>query len=182
MILFAWSQRLYRNTMFALGGLIPRYHIFNHMTVSLYRCAGLRIGQSTRIVGPIAVEVSITEEALVGISIGSRCFVNAESRMSCRNSSIKIGDDVLIGPRVSLETSSHGVVFDPIMGRGVTIAPIIIEDRAWLCAGVTVLAGVTIGEGAVIAAGAVVTKDVPALSLSGGVPARIIKTIGFGIE
>ena len=37
--------------------------------------------------------------------------------------------------------------------------------------------GVTIGENSIVAAGAVVTKDVPANTIVGGVPAKLIKTI-----
>ena len=37
-----------------------------------------------------------------------------------------------------------------------------------------ILHSVNIGEGAVIAAGAVVTKDVPAFSIVGGIPAKVI--------
>lgn len=35
--------------------------------------------------------------------------------------------------------------------------------------------GITIGDWAVVAAGAVVTKDVPANTVGGGIPARILK-------
>lgn len=41
----------------------------------------------------------------------------------------------------------------------------------------TVLQGVTIGDGAVVAAGAVVNKDVPANTVVGGVPAKVIRKI-----
>jgi acetyltransferase-like isoleucine patch superfamily enzyme len=58
-----------------------------------------------------------------------------------------------------------------------TAKPIHIGKRVWLGANVTVLQGVTIGENAIVAAGAVVTKDVPANTIVGGVPAKILKTI-----
>jgi acetyltransferase-like isoleucine patch superfamily enzyme len=55
--------------------------------------------------------------------------------------------------------------------------PIHIGKKVWLGANVAILQGVTIGDNAIVASGAVVTKDVPANTIVGGVPAKIIKTI-----
>ena len=58
-----------------------------------------------------------------------------------------------------------------------TVAPIKLGKKVWIGAHATILAGVTIGDNAIVAAGAVVTKDVPADTVVGGVPARVIKKI-----
>ena len=55
--------------------------------------------------------------------------------------------------------------------------PVIIEENVWIGDKVTILPGVTVGQGAVIAANSVVSKDVPAFSVVGGIPAKVIKNI-----
>jgi len=109
------------------------------------------------------------------IRIGRRVFVNQNCTMYDLGG-IDIGDDVMIGPNVSLITSSHPI--EPSRRRaGVAVAPIVIGKNVWIAAGVTVIGGVTIGENSVIAAGSVVTRDVPPDSLAAGNPARVIRSI-----
>ena len=50
-----------------------------------------------------------------------------------------------------------------------------IGHDVWIGHGAVILPGRSIGTGAVVAAGAIVTKDVPAYSIVGGNPARVIK-------
>lgn len=51
---------------------------------------------------------------------------------------------------------------------------IIIGNDVWIGYEAVVMSGVTIGDGAIIGARAVVTKDVPAYTIVGGVPAKTI--------
>ena len=88
---------------------------------------------------------------------------------------ITIEDNVLIAPKVSLLSEGHPV--SPGERKSLVPGHIYIRKNAWIGAGATILPGVTIGENSVVAAGAVVTKDVPANTVVGGVPAKAIKTI-----
>ncbi len=56
-------------------------------------------------------------------------------------------------------------------------APIKSGAHVWIGSSTTILSGVSIGEWSVVAAGAAVTKNVPPLTVVGGVPAQIIKKI-----
>ena len=95
---------------------------------------------------------------------------------------ITIGDDCMLGPRVTLTTATHplqarrrcGLDGEPALESA---APITIGDQVWIGAGAVVNPGVTIGDRAVIASGAVVTRDVPPDALVAGVPAAVKKHI-----
>lgn len=166
-----------RHLFITLGNTLPTYGPFNRMRASMFRKAGMAIGRDVTIIGPLYLELSLNEETIGGISIGDNVYLNAQTRLACRNSRISIGDDVQVGPRVSFETATHGIVFEPEIGRGVDHQEIRVGNKVWIGAGATILPGVTIHEAAVVAAGAVVTRDVPAHTLVGGVPARKIRDI-----
>lgn len=57
------------------------------------------------------------------------------------------------------------------------IAPVVIRKNAWVAVNVTLLPGVEIGEGAIVASNSLVNKDVPPMTLYGGIPAKFIKDL-----
>lgn len=106
--------------------------------------------------------------------IGKNVFINHACSFLDMGG-ITLEDQVLLGPKVNLITENHPT--DPTDRRALICKPIIIKGNAWIGAAATILPGVTIGENAIVAAGAVVSKDVPANTIVGGVPAKFIKTI-----
>ena len=108
-------------------------------------------------------------------TVGRNVFINQNCTFYDLGG-IDIADDVLIGPNVSLITSGHPI--QPSERRdGVIAKPIKVERNVWIAAGAIIVGGVTVGENSVVAAGAVVTKNVPANTLVGGNPARVIRSI-----
>lgn len=130
--------------------------------------------------GPLPESVTIyppffTEHGL-NTTFGENVFVNQGCTFMDRGG-IRIGDGVMIAPKVSIITGGHPL---PLAERRayLSFAPIVIEDDVWIGTSAVILQGVTIGAGAVVAAGAVVSRDVPARTLVAGAPARVVKPTG----
>lgn len=107
-------------------------------------------------------------------TFGEGVFINSGCRFQDQGG-LTIGDGCQIGHNVVIATLNHGISPEH---RGNTIpGRVVLERNVWIGANATILPGVTIGENSIVAAGAVVTKDVPANTIVGGVPAKTIRTI-----
>lgn len=106
---------------------------------------------------------------------GKNVFVNSGCCFQDQGG-IYIGDNCMIGHQVVFATLNH--MLEPDRRAGMHPGAIRLGKNVWVGSHATILAGVTVGDNAVIAAGAVVSKDVPADTVVGGVPARVIKHIG----
>jgi maltose O-acetyltransferase len=102
------------------------------------------------------------------VRIGSYSRINRDCFLDVRGS-LQIADNVSVSPEVMILTAYHRADTKefPVETR-----PVVIEDHVWIGARATIMPGVTLGRGCVVAAGAVVTRDVPALAVVAGVPAR----------
>ena len=128
----------------------------------------------------IGEHTSITAQ---NVSVGNRVHLGRSLHILSTRAEVIIGNDVMIGPGVTIITGDHRT---DIIGRTMISVrddekipendqDVVIEDDVWIGANVTILKGVTIGKGSIVAAGAVVTKSIPPYSLAGGVPAKVIK-------
>ncbi len=111
------------------------------------------------------------------IEIGAYSYFNSGQIITGRNSYVKIGEWCAIGYNVNI----HAITHDPYKATGpenerpAIESSVVIGNHCWIGSNVFILPGVIVGDNSIIGANAVVTKNVPANSIVGGVPAKLIK-------
>lgn len=90
---------------------------------------------------------------------------------------VTLGDNVYISVDATFVCHDGGVLpFRKDTPDLDLAAPIIVHDNVFIGMKAIILKGVEIGENSIVGAGAVVTKSVPANSIVGGNPAKLIST------
>lgn len=106
-----------------------------------------------------------------GLTVGRNFFMQDSCLIDASHCwHIHIGDDVTLGPRVTL--LAHDASTRRALGV-VRLGRLEIGNRVFIGAGTIVLPGLRIGDDSIIGAGSVVTTDIPAGSIAAGNPARV---------
>ena len=164
----AYAAELFQEAVRIGMELNGKYHTPEEIREIMGRLTGRKVDDSFRMFPPFYTDFG------KNITIGKDVFINSGWHFQDQGG-IQIGDGALIGHNVVLATINHAL--EPEENRKNHYAPIKIGAHVWIGSNATILPGVTLGEYAVVAAGAVVTKDVPPLTVVGGVPAKILKSI-----
>ena len=111
------------------------------------------------------------------IIIRSNCMFNSNVQINAAPGKIKIGKYCRIGPNTVLRATNHSMERTdiPICKQKHEYNEIIIEDDVWIASNCVITAGTILKTGTAVGAGAVVTKNFPAFSVLGGVPAKVIR-------
>jgi acetyltransferase-like isoleucine patch superfamily enzyme len=144
----------------------------------------VRIGDNCAIRGVIrcnpGAEVSIGELVYVGDGV----VMDAMSKIEIgAHTLLAHGVQILDNDNHPTDAAERAAHFEAILGITrrkdfqIGSAPVIIGRRCWLGFNTAVMKGVTMGEDSIAAAGSMVLKDVPPLSLVGGNPAKLIKSL-----
>ena len=136
----------------------------------LLKTAGMSIGTSTKIVGPLKIG------KVVHLDIGDGCWIGADFTVH-GNGTVHIGDNCDFGPEVSILTGSHEIgTAERRAGEGIAFT-VTVGNGCWIGARATIMGDTTIGGASVVAACALVNKDVEQSCVVGGVPAKLIKEL-----
>jgi putative colanic acid biosynthesis acetyltransferase WcaF len=140
-------------------------NFFHRWRSFLLRCFGAKVGKAVHVYPRVKVW------APWNLELGDQCGI-ANGVTLYSQGKIKIGCRAVISQDTYICTGTHDYT---LKEQPLITFPIIIEDYAWVAAGVFVNPGVTIEEGAVIGARSVVTKNMPPWMICAGHPCKPIK-------
>lgn len=110
------------------------------------------------------------------IEVGKNCFINYNCTF-LDNARIRLGDNCLLAPNVSIYTAGHSMYPDSrALGYEYGIE-VTVGDNVWIGGNTVICPGVKVGSNVVIGAGSVVTRDIPDWSFAAGNPCRVIRKI-----
>ena len=165
----AWMREQATEAQRITAEINGRFHIPEELRALVARLTGGEPGEGFCLFPPIYADFG------KNLFFGKNVFVNSGCCFQDQGG-IYIGDNCMIGHQVVFATLNH--MLEPDRRASMRPGAICLGKNVWVGSHATILAGVTVGDNAVIAAGAVVSKDVPADTVVGGVPARVIKHIG----
>jgi maltose O-acetyltransferase len=143
-----------------LVGFIPSHYVRRFF----YRLAGIKIGKGS------TIHTGARFYYPKNISIGNDSIIGEGVVLDGR-AKLVVGNHVAFASEVMVYNAEHNIQSENFEAIN---EDVIIDDYVFIGPRAIILPGVHIGKGAVIAAGAVVTKDVPPLTIVGGVPAKVI--------
>jgi acetyltransferase-like isoleucine patch superfamily enzyme len=118
-----------------------------------------------------------TDNVIIGDRVIIPPFTILSTLPEDSSSTITIENDVLLGPNVSIYSSTHK--FDnptiPIKDQGYNVSPVVLKKGCWIGINVVIMPGVTIGQNAVIGANSVVNSNIPDFAVAVGTPAKVIR-------
>lgn len=141
---------------------VARTEVGQRLTHRRLRRRGMTIDPGAMILGDCSFDGT-------DISIGTGALVQS-SALDGRGG-LHIGAHAIVN-RARIITAQHDLD-DPTCPT--TYAPVTIGEYAIVFTDAIVLPGVTLGRGSVVAAGTVVTKDVAAMDIVAGNPARVVR-------
>lgn len=110
------------------------------------------------------------------ISVGENFYANYDCLILDINE-INIGNNVLLGPRVSMYATSHPIDAEVRNMKIECAKSINIGDNVWIGGSVVINPGVSIGKNSIIGSGSIVTKDIPENVIAAGNPCKVIRKI-----
>ncbi|MEB8305380.1 acyltransferase [Staphylococcus xylosus] len=109
------------------------------------------------------------------IEIGNNVYIAKGTWLNAKGG-MKLGDEVLISPYVIISTMQHTFKNNSARFAKSVQGNVTIGRGSWIASHVHIKQGVQIGRGCLIAANSSVIKNVEDFSISGGIPAKHIKT------
>ncbi len=107
--------------------------------------------------------------------VGDNVYIAKGCWFSCGDI-IKIGNNILFGPYVTVVTSNHSLSKKGYyFGKPINIKRVIIKDGSWIGAQCTILSGCIVEKNVLLAANSVLKGNTEIMGIYAGIPARLIK-------
>lgn len=168
--LLIWTHRLLGPPHILMYGL--------EINAALLKAFGAHVGRKVRVYPPVVLHN--IAQGYGNLTLGDNCVVQGNTYLDL-TARITLEPGVSLGPGTIVMTHNR-YNFNPFLEEHLASTcgqkDVLIKRGSGIKAGAVIVMGITIGEDAVVAGGAVVNRDVADKTFVGGVPARLIKSIG----